>query len=84
MRLFVWPFMTHPHPDPPLEGEGIDPPILSLTLPLKGREYSAFDRPSPFKGEIGRGMGLYNWLPYLHPTVTRPLKGRELIHPSPP
>jgi len=41
--------VTHPHPNPPLEGEG----IFSI-LPLKGREFSAS---STFKGEVGRGMG---------------------------
>ena len=40
--------ITHPHPNPPLEGEGI------FSLPLKGRGFSAS---SPFKGEVGRGMG---------------------------
>jgi len=34
---------THPHPNPPLEGEGGD---LPATLPLKGRGV-IYPRPSP-------------------------------------
>ena len=71
------PHTTHPHPNPPLEGEGANvkdflrphPPSsplegeganvkellrhLILTFPLKWREQNS----SPFKGEVGWGMG---------------------------
>jgi len=54
--------VTHPYPNPPLEGEGI---LSLLNPPLKGREFLAastfrgreFSASSTFKGEVGRGMG---------------------------
>ena len=51
------PIRPHPHPNPPLEGEGANVKELLrhliLTFPLKWREQNS----SPFKGEVGWGMG---------------------------
>jgi hypothetical protein len=55
-------FFTHPHPNPPLEGEGGTLRCSYRFLPLQGG------------GQEGDGSGLTD---IFHPSPPRPLQGRE-------
>ena len=63
----------HPHPNPPLEGEG------TAQRDFFNQLHKIFC--SPFKGEAGRGMGFLLIRPHPHPNP--PLEGEGFVF-SPP
>ena len=51
----------HPQPNPPPEGEGILSGFFLHGADFMGFSHfhGSFSNPSPFKGEVRRGMGVY-------------------------
>ena len=90
-----WGRYPHPHPDPPLEGEGVsaalpDHPVQPHpSPPLEGEGVSAFSAmvffSLPFKGRVGVGMGFSIPILYLClKAQSNPATKKTLCRPFPP